>query len=145
MDKVTCSIGGCDRPVKVKSLGWCQTHYMRRRRTGEVNASVPVKPARRDVSDSEITYFSFHRRLRKARGSARDRQCVDCGGKAEQWAWLHDKDPRDFASYVPMCRSCHKKYDATPETREKARRNALAGWAPDGYLTRARAGGLSGG
>lgn len=34
MSKTTCSIDGCDRPLKTR--GWCQGHYMRWWHTGDV-------------------------------------------------------------------------------------------------------------
>lgn len=125
MSDRTCSIDGCDRSTRSKTSDWCHTHYMRWRRTGDPGAAIPIVASRQNPSNSEVNYFAFHARLRKARGSAADQQCVECGLRAAQWAYLHGKDSRSFDSDVPMCRSCHKKYDATPEVRERHRQAAM--------------------
>jgi hypothetical protein len=68
------------------------------------------------------TYASAHVNVRKVRDVARWYDCIDCGEKAEQWAFqgsenaLIDKinglafsmDPMDYA---PMCRPCHRALD----------------------------------
>lgn len=40
MPQGTCSVSGCDRPTATR--GWCHAHYLRWRRTGDVNASRPL-------------------------------------------------------------------------------------------------------
>lgn len=70
-------------------------------------------------------YDAAHRQVRKAKGRASAFICR-CGKRAEQWAYTHsdldvqhDTDGReagrpfspDPAHYVPMCRSCHIRYD----------------------------------
>jgi hypothetical protein len=50
-----CTIEGCERKVLAK--GWCNTHYQRWRRTGDVQADRPIagdpapRPPRRPDSD----------------------------------------------------------------------------------------------
>lgn len=39
----TCSVKNCDRPVRVKSKGWCQTHYQRWWDTGDVREDDPIR------------------------------------------------------------------------------------------------------
>lgn len=74
-----------------------------------------------------------HRRLHRARGPASLHHCVrhlEAGlhKQAFDWAQLHTEDGMDvWADYVPLCRSCHIRYDAdarpiTPE--HQARRSA---------------------
>lgn len=116
-----CSMDGCEK--KSRSHGLCTMHDARLRRHGDPEVTTPL--ARRPLS--EVNYFRVHQRLREARGSASAYQCT-CGRPAEQWAWTHGEDPCSFDSYTPMCRSCHKKYDMTPEMREKNRQAAQASW-----------------
>jgi hypothetical protein len=163
MDEPTCSIDGCDKPVR--AYDWCGMHAQRWRRHGDPNFSrekldscsvddCDGKPRGRGLcekhytrwlrhgdlevhhpaikSNGEVNYFTLHERLRKARGSAADQACAGCGTPAAQWAQLHGEDPCNFDSYVPMCHSCHRKYDTYPETREKNRRNGgSASWTPE--------------
>ena len=128
----TCTIDDCHKPHE--SRGWCAKHYARFLRYGDPLGKPAPKP------NDAITYFSFHRRLRKARGSAKDHPCVQCGKPSVHWAQIHDEDPRDFASYVPMCRSCHAKYDIYPDTREKWRRGVETVWTPAGPRWRSASG-----
>lgn len=69
-------------------------------------------------------YTKVHDRLREVRGKASEHLCRECGGQAEQWCYLHNGDPEFLdvtgtpfsqdieACYAPMCRSCHRKFDA---------------------------------
>lgn len=71
------------------------------------------------------TYSAQHKRVVRARGSASFRQCsTDCGGPARDWALIHDQDPEDPASYMPMCRGCHMRYDGAGDTGIGQRRAA---------------------
>lgn len=119
-----CSVDECGK--KPKNHGLCGFHWGRLERYGDPLADRPERPK---LPNSEVNYFNMHTRLRKARGSATAHQCVRCDQPAAQWAYIHGEDPSDFDSYAPMCRSCHKKYDMTPETREANRRAALARWS----------------
>jgi hypothetical protein len=103
-----CRAEGCDREPAQR--GFCWSHYSRLLRYGSPDG----KPDR--GANSQVTYYTLHARLRRARGSATARQCVgECGRQARQWAWLHGEDPCDFGNYVPMCYSCHKRYDGSPD------------------------------
>ena len=67
-------------------------------------------------------YTASHIRVYKAKGRAADHLCAHCGDPAEQWAYTHS-DPHELTSpegfpyspdpehYMPLCRSCHKRYD----------------------------------
>jgi hypothetical protein len=57
------------------------------------------------------SYMARHKRLHKARGSAKDHQCVDCKSQAIDWSQKHGTTGLDFDDYEPRCRSCHKLYD----------------------------------
>lgn len=64
-------------------------------------------PQRKDV----VTYFSYHDRVRSARG--RPRFCEECKSttaKAYDWANLTGKY-EDIDDYVRLCRSCHVRKD----------------------------------
>lgn len=111
-----CAVDDCDRSA-TGGRGYCRRHYEKVRRYGDPHAE------RVKLPNSEVNYFRMHARLREARGSATTYRCVDCGRQAEQWAWVHDEDPCDFDNYVPMCRPCHKRYDAKPDTGDR-----LAWW-----------------
>lgn len=56
-------------------------------------------------------YKLIHTNLRRLRGAAKNYQCVNCFGTAQDWAYVHNTDPFDIYHYVPRCRDCHNKYD----------------------------------
>ena len=65
------------------------------------------------------SYNAVHIRVRKARGSAKNYECMGlysdrCKIIAYDWAHIHNTDPGDPSNYVPMCRSCHITYDGNP-------------------------------
>lgn len=109
-----CSIDACDR--RVAAWGWCALHYYRWKRKGDVN----WQPVQR----TDINYAAAHLRIIAARGSASRQKCVDCGGDAREWSYTHE-DPNelcddigrpfslDINQYVPRCRKCHRRLDAT--------------------------------
>ena len=69
-----------------------------------------------------VGYVSAHKRIRSARGVARDYSCIDCGGAAQQWSYDYT-DPNvlfarpgghyslDVSRYDPRCALCHKRFD----------------------------------
>lgn len=72
-----------------------------------------------------MTRYSYaHERVRRIRGSASDYLCVLCEGQAQEWAYdYRSADPekalvwenltysQDPSEYVPMCHSCHVRFD----------------------------------
>lgn len=68
-----------------------------------------------------VSYISAHRRVEMKRGKAREYECVDCGGPAEQWSYTGHAENEftqgnlhysgDPADYAPRCRHCHAVYD----------------------------------
>lgn len=78
-----------------------------------------------------MTYAQVHRLLTKERGRAAERQCHDCGGPAQQWAYNHSglnevdgihcacrvTYSTDIWQYVPMC------------IKDHVRRDRQVGWA----------------
>jgi hypothetical protein len=59
----------------------------------------------------KASYDAIHKRIRRERGRAADRKCIDCGNDADNWSHEHDTDPLDVYNYDPRCISCHCKYD----------------------------------
>lgn len=82
---------------------------------------------------ADLTYSGIHYRLKSERGPAKDYACVQCGGRAADWAYdnidasaLIDPDrgvsySLNTSHYLPMCRTCHRRFD-----------NAVAGRAACG-------------
>jgi 5-methylcytosine-specific restriction endonuclease McrA len=42
MNNATCCVTDCDRPVRYKNTGWCNPHYVRWQRHGDVQAHIPL-------------------------------------------------------------------------------------------------------
>ena len=70
----------------------------------------------------------LHRRVRETRGNAAEHACARCGKRAREWAQIHGTDGLDIQlDYAPLCVSCHRQYDDSPE-----RRQALSqSWTPE--------------
>lgn len=72
-------------------------------------------------------YLRNHKLVYRLRGKAREHGCAHCGVAAHEWATLHGADGSDpWEHYMPLCRSCHKRYDEpcrgrvlSAETRDK--------------------------
>jgi hypothetical protein len=74
-------------------------------------------------------YNQTHARVRKTRGKASEHQCQHCEHQAAEWAYDHTEPDElvsakghtysgDPARYIPLCRSCHRKFDGiAPKTR----------------------------
>jgi NUMOD3 motif len=79
--------------------------------------------ARKTFAPPSMTYTAVHQRLRAKYGSASTYLCEGCcGSAARHWARVHGTQGEEiFKDYVPMCASCHMKYDMTDEWREKNR------------------------
>ena len=62
----------------------------------------------------DAKYKAFHLRVKTIKGRASDFGCAICGTKDQShwydWANLTGKYD-DIDDYLPMCRSCHRKYD----------------------------------
>lgn len=73
-------------------------------------------------------YDAAHKRILRAKGSARHRWCEHCDSVAHQWAFIHGSpDARPVGvkgngrphgpfslnpdHYMPLCAACHKVYD----------------------------------
>ena len=122
-----CSLPGCG--AKHFGKGWCQRHYMQVRRGQEPTLERP---------GDFVTYSGAHRRVYYVKGPAKLHSCVECGGRALDWAYVggdpneivgpvprpksHNRPPSmcaysaDPEFYVPMCRRCHVAHDRKPRT-----------------------------
>lgn len=82
---------------------------------------------RRNRKIGQISYSAAHRRIRAAKGSARDRTCVGCDGPAAEWSYDHS-DPDEWHEvhsrtgrlvaysanpdhYAARCSTCHQAFD----------------------------------
>ncbi len=122
----TCVVPDCE-VLDCGPHGYCAKHH------GRVahNGSPDIVKHQRDRDNkwekhprwtgSDATYTAVHQRLKKVRGKASERACVDCGSPARQWSYTHD-DPRELHSelgpysadldrYEARCVSCHKRFD----------------------------------
>lgn len=62
----------------------------------------------------DINYGGMHDRVRAVRGSADyciHRNAINCTSTTYQWAQIHETSGLDIYDYVPMCVSCHNRYD----------------------------------
>jgi hypothetical protein len=106
-----CLADGCDSPSVARK--YCNKHYRRFKTHGDPLIGATKEPG----------YDGVHHRLRANRGNADTHTCEFCGFPAVDWAYDHD-DPeeltdergrvfsRDPEHYMPLCRICHRTFDA---------------------------------
>ena len=71
-----------------------------------------------------VGYDAIHRRLKIDLGFASEYSCVNCFDVADEWSLMHRQEcdvhydthtgkpySLDLNDYMPMCKSCHVKYD----------------------------------
>jgi hypothetical protein len=129
---VECSRDGCARRTE-REDGICARHVTKGRPSGE--------RAYQWLGD-DISYASAHARVRRTRGRASSQTCVDCGERADHWAYNNESEKErtdpvrglnyspDPDDYDPRCAACHAIHDN--------RRNDTC---EDGHPIIARAGG----
>lgn len=109
-----CSAPGCEDPVLAQ--GFCSRDYQRWQAHGD--PTIVLKPGPAEHSDS---YSAQHKRITKRRGKAA--RCEHCGASNLDvqygWAFNHEGDRNDVSAYLELCRSCHWKFDSTPEALEQ--------------------------
>ena len=73
------------------------------------------------LKTKSAAWFRVHRAVAKKYGSAIMYECCghECTEAAWEWAWIHGTDPNDIENYMPMCVSCHRKYDFTAKQRQR--------------------------
>ena len=59
--------------------------------------------------------LTMHRRIHRAHGAASKQLCVNCNNRARDWSLNGTIYTDKVEDYSPRCRSCHTKYDMTPE------------------------------
>lgn len=65
-------------------------------------------------------YSRIHRWILKEYGKANKCEFCDNIPKRYEWAKIHGKNyAYDISNYIQLCPSCHRKYDMTPEQRER--------------------------
>lgn len=124
-----CAVDVCDNPDDEGI--YCGKHAARFRRHGDpLKVLEPYEIVRPTGPDNwnwkeEPGYTAAHDRVRRARGSASDHRCVDCGDSAYHWSYNHDCDEEitrlvrgyyisyspNIDQYSPRCVPCHKRYD----------------------------------
>lgn len=110
----SCSVPGCEEPVLAKDL--CSRDYRRWQTHGD-----PTIVLKGGVTPYSENYSAQHKRIAKARGRAS--RCEHCGTSDPTvqfgWAFDHVGDRNDVYAYLELCRSCHWKFDMTPEALEQ--------------------------
>lgn len=118
-----CITEGCSaRAYRVDGL--CRNCSVRLMKNGSVERHVgSLHPIWREFDS--VSYRTVHQRIRARRGFAKDRKCVDCGGRAAHWSY-NNRSPVEreganegravrysplLCDYEPRCVSCHKQFD----------------------------------
>ena len=78
----------------------------------------PRGPGNGSWRGDQCSYKGMHSRVYRARGKASAQPCAHCGGQARDWAAKHGEDPGLPSSYLPLCKPCHKTYDAGSQFRK---------------------------
>ena len=117
-----CGLEGCTNKHNAKGL--CLTHYYRLKRHGNFEKPVrkmPCSEGNPNWRGDLAAYMTVHSRLQAEKGPASAHQCVDCEGRAKDWAFTYTcTDPKgsrfgpystDLKHYQPMCRQCHRRFD----------------------------------
>lgn len=125
--KSTCTITDCNQVAY--GLGLCNSHWRRGHIYGDPSRELepkdgPLSP--RWLARESLNYDAAHDRIKRYRGAPSAHLC-GCGDRATDWAYQHnDPDPLrdaqgtkkglpfsdDISRYAPMCRYCHKNFDA---------------------------------
>lgn len=71
------------------------------------------------VNQSGNEYANCHYAVRKTHGKASEYMCEHCERDACDWALIHGKNLSDINGYMPLCRSCHYKYDKASISEKK--------------------------
>jgi hypothetical protein len=101
MEQRTCSVDGCERPVK--AFGWCHPHYSRWRAHGDLRLDVPmvrrVRGTKRDPFWSRVDRSGGDDACWPVIGVGNDYGRVLVGGRdgvrwmAHRWSWTLANGP----------------------------------------------------
>ena len=101
------------------------THARRNQLTSGQKLSCGTPGPCRWRKDGPVSYDTMHARLVRAKGTAADHQCVDCGKRADHWSYDHADQAEltevlrgcsipysiDLDHYEARCRFCHRRFD----------------------------------
>lgn len=130
-----CLVPTCGKQRSYGRAEYCEKHYHRLRRHGDVNYTANRqacdilgcirKHTKRGYhfgySTVGLTYAGAHIRVKAQRGSAKQWRCHSCDALANHWAYDHQDEHQmvekglpysgDPKHYRPMCVPCHKRSD----------------------------------
>lgn len=122
-----CLVEGCGQ-LDHGPHGYCDKHRTRIRRHGDPLVLLVAEYKR--MPNGNITYGAAHARVRAESGPAWKHLCCHCMQFAEEWAYDHN-DPAELVSpegskystdprhYIPLCRSCHRRFDSDINPRPR--------------------------
>ena len=135
-----CQAPGCEKTRRVGER-YCHMHAARRSKHGDINVVHrwgPGVDSQRWQGD-DIAYHSAHARVHRLKGKASNHSCVNCGARAADWAYDHQDESEkvgpahngggvvsivrystDPDHYQPMCKCCHRKFDADERKSNRA-------------------------
>lgn len=112
-----------------------------KRKLSEINkGKIPSKETREKISKAlreenspewkgkNASYLAMHNWLNKYFGKPSFCENPFCEGRSKNFEWCLKKEKEhdhDKNNYIRLCRSCHRKYDWTPEKTLKAIRNFI--------------------
>jgi hypothetical protein len=118
-----CIVEECAKPQRHGGQGYCDRHYIRLWRHGDVHTLVqPNGSWPPEGLGDDVSYGGLHRRIVRARGAAALHKCNNCPAPAAHWAYNHqgvdekvDADGQvytlDEGCYLPLCMKCHHALD----------------------------------
>lgn len=106
MHQSTCTVANCDRPIQNKTLGYCDPHYKRYWRHGDIQAHIPVPPKRK--APKPVEDFDDE-----------TRRCQACNQRLPL-ASFH-LDPSSPLGRKTSCRSCRTKVETDRYHADSAR------------------------
>lgn len=122
----------CECGAPSLATGKCKACYMREWQNKRHHAR-PVDQSH-PLYKEEVGYQGAHLRIRNARGLPSEYKCILCGVDATEWALSADAEDLRYGpcatgrkpmtafslrinDYLPMCRNCHRAYDADTGNR----------------------------
>lgn len=130
----TCTVIRCTKPLKAsqgksRSKTLCSMHFTRAWRLKKGLSSLALEDISHIDVSRPVTYLTAHLRVKRTWGVARLHDCVNCGARADDWAYDGCDETQllgigsDRRSnrlswysrypefYMPLCRTCHGRFD----------------------------------
>ena len=85
-----------------KTANFCSVSCASKNRSNEKNSR---------WKGDDVGYGALHTWVMRKKGRATKHPCLFCKKEADQWANIDRKYRRDLNDFVPLCFSCHTKYD----------------------------------